>query len=172
MQNGTNVLWFDVSGRIRPHFVYLLLCQDDGPIFAKIGHTSNVVRRLKTLQTGTPITPRWMYYTRLWSSTPAKKLENRLHHTLAAFRTTGEWFSFSIEDKALVNRLVSAELEPFKSTGYPMTWEGFPAEPARYRQHCIDSIERTKQSWSGLERRITRRRAKELAQGALQGLTL
>jgi hypothetical protein len=165
--------YFDTDGRVHGHYVYCLLCHDeDGPIFAKIGHTSNVVSRLKALITGTPVTPRWMFYVRVWSNTPAKALESRLHAALGLFRTNGEWFRFSSEDRQLINELMAVELQQFRRSGYDLKWQKMPAEPAKYQEHARRCIEDAKHAWHTMPERAKLRAARSLAKDALRGLTV
>ena len=165
--------YFDANGRVRSHYVYCLLCHDeDGPIFAKIGHTSNVVNRLKALITGTPVTPRWMFYVRVWSDVPAKALEARLHAALGLFRTNGEWFRFSAEDRQFINELMAGELQHFRRSGYDMKWHKMPAEPAKYQIYARQAIEDAKHAWHTMPERAKMRAARNLAKDALKGLTV
>jgi len=66
--------------------VYFIQAGEDGPI--KIGHTSNVPSRLKSLQTGHAAKLKV-----LGQCEGDKKLEKSLHHKFAEHRLTGEWFN-------------------------------------------------------------------------------
>lgn len=77
----------DACGR---EYLYLIGCDPyDG--FAKIGHTTNVMNRLTSLQTGHRQTLKILHYV---PHTYAFILEKRLHELYAKRRVQGEWFQF------------------------------------------------------------------------------
>lgn len=162
----------DIGSGMPGHYVYVLLCHDDGPIFAKIGHTSSPVNRLNQLKVGTPVTPRWMFYVRVWSETAARKLEARLHSALSMFRTNGEWFEFEEQDRELVNKVMATEFQPFKCLGYDMKWSKMPADPAKHKKLAEEAITVMRASWHTMEERCRDKAARRIAKIALKGLTL
>lgn len=66
---------------------------------AKIGITTNLPARLRTIQTGHPFRLEV-----LWSCPGGRRLESWLHEGLAARRLTGEWFDFGEFDPVFVVR--------------------------------------------------------------------
>ncbi|MEU1503060.1 GIY-YIG nuclease family protein [Streptomyces sp. NPDC005732] len=65
----------------------------DGSPIVKIGRSSNLERRLPTLQTGSHL-PLHV----LWTCAGDSSLESYLHRYFAARCTQGEWFDFGSED--------------------------------------------------------------------------
>lgn len=67
-------------------FVYVIA---GGRRHVKIGHSIDVRKRLKGLQTGCPFTLR---IANQWATTRAQEIERRAHSILAKYRWAGEWF--------------------------------------------------------------------------------
>jgi hypothetical protein len=84
-----------MPGDKKPQVVYVI--GRPGWRIAKIGTTSNLRARLRTIQTGSPVRLEV-----LWSCPGGRRLESWLHEGLAGWRLTGEWFDFEEFDPALV----------------------------------------------------------------------
>jgi len=67
----------------------------DGPF--KVGHTISVLRRLTTMQTGSPVRLFVHFQRQAPSGTPAKDIEWRTQQHLKAFHLWGEWFTCPLE---------------------------------------------------------------------------
>lgn len=74
----------------------------EGTPAVKIGVTTDLRKRLKDLQTGSPIP-----LTLLWKTPGTRGLEAEVHTFLDPYRTHGEWFDFgSVDPVALVAAVV------------------------------------------------------------------
>lgn len=84
-------------------FVYVIT---GGRRHVKIGHSKDVTKRLKGIQTGCPFTVR---IAGQWKTTRAQEIERRSHSMLAKYRWAGEWFDVPVRVATLtVGMLVTA----------------------------------------------------------------
>lgn len=77
------------------HSVYFIQAGSNGPI--KIGYSSNVAKRIETLQTGNAISLRLLAS---FSHPQAPNIERTLHEMFGDLRMEGEWFRY---DARIVN---------------------------------------------------------------------
>jgi Meiotically Up-regulated Gene 113 (MUG113) protein len=80
-------------------YVYVLL---DTAGKYKIGHTKNIERRRKQLQTGNSGELK-ICYSRCFSN--CRKAEDTIHNIFAAQRKRGEWFSLAGADRRLLDKI-------------------------------------------------------------------
>ena len=111
----------------REGFVYLI--REEGTNNYKIGHTNNMERRWKQINSPKPPRP----YDLIWKiyCSDRYEAESALHRQFAAFRGNGEWFDFS---ESMITGAVSdayddwneeqeqAYEEPVYSSGYPSSY--------------------------------------------------
>lgn len=129
MTIGTIPGWFKSDGRIRGSFVYMLLCQDDGPIYVKVGRSIVPMSRLNQLRHGCPITPKYFYTAEVPVSRDAVKLEAELHHAFKIWHQTGEWYKLEKEDRDLFNTAWKEVFGAFAKPGWPMKWTKIAVQP-------------------------------------------
>ncbi len=92
--------------RERFGFVYVMSGDNSAP--CKIGHTNNIKRRVKAMQTYQPTKVRVHYTKKCSSIWRAKRLEFLVHQHLQEHRLMGEWFNLSpYECKKSINEMVS-----------------------------------------------------------------
>lgn len=72
--------------------ILYVIGQDAGPF--KVGVTSNVQRRMSSIQTGCPFPLKLMYSL---ETEAAELREKEVHANLSPFRTSGEWFDAPID---------------------------------------------------------------------------
>lgn len=121
---------FDSDGRIRGAYIYLLLCRDgDGPVYVKVGMTSNPTRRLHQLRLGCPVTPHQFCTMRQPSEKKARRAETALHRALGRWRSSGEWYRVPISEKAEFNATMQETLRAHRKTGFPTAWEKIAVQP-------------------------------------------
>lgn len=72
------------------HFIYFILNEDSNAI--KIGRATNVVKRLKALQTSSPAKLKLIKSLQVEGAKEAQALEQSLHQQFSDLRVTGEWF--------------------------------------------------------------------------------
>lgn len=77
------------TGKYARHFVYLVT--GDGR--TKIGHSAWPARRVRDMQTGSPVVLELEHAWEVRGRESAVRLEGRLHKALSRYRTAGEWFS-------------------------------------------------------------------------------
>lgn len=110
---------YDDTGRMRGgSFVYMLLCQDEGPgpIYVKVGFSDTPLRRLNELRQGCPVTPRQFAFVSCRGKNAALKLERDLLDAFDRWHTSGEWIRLKKEEK----------------TDFNMAWKAtFRAQPPR-----------------------------------------
>lgn len=88
---------------VKTRFVYVIA---GGRRHVKIGHSVDVKKRLKALQTGCPFTLR---IASQWATVRAKEIERKAHSILAKYRWAGEWFDVPTQVASLtVGMLVAA----------------------------------------------------------------
>ena len=80
-----NIAVIKGNGNVVMSYVYFIQGENGGAI--KIGTTTDLANRLKTLQTGYPDTLRCLLLLR-----GNTKLESQLHEEFKAYRLSGEWF--------------------------------------------------------------------------------
>lgn len=85
---------------IKQCFVYAI--RDKGNDRYKIGHTDNIQRRIKQLQTGNSEPLEIIYYRRFDNCI---KVETTLHQIFSAYRKRGEWFSLSRQSKEILQMI-------------------------------------------------------------------
>lgn len=117
------------DGLVHGCYVYMLLCQDDGPIYVKVGITGRLAARLQQLRTGCPVTPKQFYSFKQPNRQRAKKIERAIHAALAPWAKTGEWFSVTPELKAEFNAALREAIRPFPASGYPCKWDRVAVQP-------------------------------------------
>ena len=64
----------------------------DGFTYFKVGISSNLPKRLSTVQCRCPLKITTMWAITLWGNGSAQHLESQLHEKLSPFRSHGEWF--------------------------------------------------------------------------------
>jgi len=72
----------------------------DGFSFFKVGITSNIPKRLSSVQCGCPLKITTLWAITLWGNGSAQNLESLLHEKLSAYRTHGEWFGMETDNEA------------------------------------------------------------------------
>jgi hypothetical protein len=72
--------------------VYLIRAENG---LTKIGHSSNIEKRLLDLQIASPVPLKLLHY---WLIADASNVESALHQRFAAKRKHGEWFDLDDED--------------------------------------------------------------------------
>lgn len=120
---------YNSNGRIRGSFVYMLLCQDDGPIYIKAGRSIVPMSRLNQLRHGCPITPRYFYTAEVPANAEAIKLEAELHHAFKIWHHSGEWYKLEKDDRELFNTAWKEVFAAFAKPGWPMKWTRLAVEP-------------------------------------------
>lgn len=76
----------------RQHYVYLIACRNESSVYIKIGRSSNLVSRIRNIQTGCPMT-----FVKTFCITSDYKeevmgLEKLLHMRLKKLSERGEWY--------------------------------------------------------------------------------
>lgn len=114
---------YDQDGRVRGHYVYMLLCQDakDSPIYIKIGETENPIKRFRTLRGGCPVAPKSFAYFDTRTKPAARRVEAQLHLAFHEWNTHLEWFRFDEAEKARFNKILSHVLNA-EMNGKPVAW--------------------------------------------------
>jgi predicted GIY-YIG superfamily endonuclease len=74
--------------------VYLIECTNENETLYKIGFTTNIQKRISSLQTGNPYKMIEIHNFK----TKYRKLETALHRKFHNCRENGEWFSLTKED--------------------------------------------------------------------------
>lgn len=119
MQAGGHYLFFDrsqaptVAGTLPPlpprtfgrDVLYVI--GQPGTAIVKIGVTSSLPSRLKSIQTGSPVPLRV-----LWWHPGSYDLESQLHRQFDDCRLHGEWFDFGVEEPEVIVELAVAQLRP------------------------------------------------------------
>ncbi len=72
------------------HFVYFILNQDSNAI--KIGKAKDLVKRMKSLQTSSPVKLKLIESVQVEGGEEAQQLEQSLHQQFREIRLAGEWF--------------------------------------------------------------------------------
>lgn len=103
--------------KLRPEAVpgYIYLLQAVSTDKFKIGRATDVTRRIRELQTGSPIKIRYVYHAYVHN---ANLCEMELHNKFSSQREIGEWFALTSEDVKsciFLMRLIQ-EAEPIDST--------------------------------------------------------
>jgi hypothetical protein len=117
-----NLSLYHSDGRLRGVYVYMLLCQDDGPLYVKIGISRTPTKRVKQLWLGCPVTPRYFATVEVRSEQKAKKIERELLAAMGKWSQTGEWLRLSVDDKPEFNSKWKAVFSENVEPGWPLAW--------------------------------------------------
>lgn len=116
---------YNPDGRLRGHYVYMVLCCESGPIFIKIGHSKSPFQRLNDLRVGCPLVPRILAVLELPGRHLAKRMEGDLHRALMPWRRHGEWFAFEHSDKIQFNQQVARVVGTYRTPCRILRWHRF-----------------------------------------------
>ena len=91
---------FTPTGRLKGCFVYMILCVVDGQLRAKIGYSSDPLKRFRALVTGCPVVPEELSVLEVAGPVIAKKVEEEMHAALKQWNVHHEWFGIPEAEKA------------------------------------------------------------------------
>lgn len=109
-------------GTIRATYVYMLLCQDDGPVYIKIGITERPDQRLMEIVNNCPVSPAIYATVAINNRKYAQSLERALLDGYKKWRTNGEWIAVETSEKPQFNTVWKEIFTTFRKR-WP-TWEG------------------------------------------------
>lgn len=110
------------TGRMRGSFVYCLLCDIRGKIYAKIGMTSSPSDRISKLFTMSPEPVVYVALAELPSREIAFRMERELHSAFIDWHSNGEWFCFDLADKEEFNKRCKTIFAYFTKAVWPVRW--------------------------------------------------
>jgi hypothetical protein len=119
---------FHADGRLRGSYVYLLMCQDLKHIHVKVGESKQPGDRLRRLMVGCPLDPGLLAVCELPSKRVAQTVEAELHEAFDQWRTHGEWFRFTLEDKPAFNDAWRPVLQRRSTENWPLHWTKMPVK--------------------------------------------
>ena len=93
-------------------FVYGIVDEDE--LAVKIGVTTNLKKRLSSLQSGSPVRLSVAWRVHRHSPTAAKWVERRLHREFEAARSHGEWFDIAVSVPAYRSACYYAQMRATK----------------------------------------------------------
>ena len=117
------VLTLDGYQTTESAFVYFIFNIDSQAI--KIGMAKNVEKRLKSLQTSSPILLELLHTIQLNSVEDAQKLEMVLHQRFAHLRMNGEWFKSREELRTYIKYAPASYSQPV-NTSKPLPLKSIP----------------------------------------------
>ena len=117
-----------VDGRLRGSYVYLLLFDEHGCVYAKVGLSDDPIKRLVGILVGCPFEPVILAACTLPNRAIATKVETALHHAFAEWHLRGEWFRLTLEDRERFNALWKAAVAEFATPSWPIRWTKLNAE--------------------------------------------
>lgn len=82
----------DMTGPV----VYAAIADFGSAKFVKVGHTSELVNRMASIQTGCPVQIGDVAYARVASIDVARSAEKLIHQAMKPYRSQGEWFQFDL----------------------------------------------------------------------------
>lgn len=115
-------LFREGSGRIRGTSVYMLLCQDDGPIYVKVGISVDPLVRLVALRDGCPVTPQCFAMLELATKDKARSLERGLHLVFKQWHARGEWFRLEVSERLAFVAAWRTVFRRHELPSCPLTW--------------------------------------------------
>lgn len=116
---------FTAEGRLRGSYVYMLLCQDLEAIYIKVGRSASPLARLNDLRTSCPIAPEIIAIVEVSTRKRAGELELALHAAFDQWRTNGEWFRFSAEERPQFNDAWKPILQRFSHSSRKLSWQKY-----------------------------------------------
>lgn len=117
-----------IDGRLRGSYVYLLLFDEHGFVYAKVGLADDPIARLMGLLTGCPFEPVILAACALPNRAIAAKVECALHRAFDEWHLRGEWFRLQLEDRERFNALWKAAVAEFATPSWPIHWTKLNAE--------------------------------------------
>lgn len=145
MQSTCDSGFLGPDGRPIGCHVYMLLCQDDGPVYAKIGLANDPLKRLSELRVGCPIKPWQLAYVRVRSRARAKYLEKTLHGRLLRWKAEGEWFRIPDGQRGLFNAGWREVFDELSEPGWKLAWKQVAVQP--HIRIGIQNRKRLQQHW-------------------------
>lgn len=156
----TPTIYNPSSGRIIGSFVYAMICEEAQAIHIKIGMSIDPIKRLHAIRGSSALTPRVLATVAVPSKDMARRLESSLHFGLDRWRTSGEWFRFTKDDKSAFNAISAAVLASYSSPSMQLKWN-----KASATQIFKSSDERRRHWW-----RTTARRGRAFKDAVAAGL--
>lgn len=114
---------FNVDGRLRGSYVYMLMCQDAETIYIKVGRSVSPLQRLSHLRTACPVAPEIMAIMEVSTQGRAGQIELALHTALSKWRTNGEWFRFQIADRPQFNAAWRSVIDQYSDSTRRLFWQ-------------------------------------------------
>lgn len=117
-----------VDGRLRGSYVYLLLFDEHGYVYAKVGSADDPIKQLLALLVGCPFEPVILAAASLPNRAIACKVEGALHRAFEQWHLRGEWFRFQLEDRERFNASWKLAVAEFATPSWPIRWTQLNAE--------------------------------------------
>jgi len=125
---------YDSHGRMRMTFndwrLYCLFCLDGNSVaYVKVGISSQVYDRIRTLKTGLIFEMKTVLHTQIGGKELAGHIERRIHQAFRHRKTRGEWFRFDLTnafDKQEFHGVVKSIIATH--TGKSVDWQKITPE--------------------------------------------
>lgn len=119
------------DGRARSHYVYLVLCQDDGPIYVRVGHSAHPVEHVRHVRANAPATPRFVAYSEVGTRSLARLVERAMHDSLSEWRFKRAWYVAKLSEQQAFRKSVQRVLARFSTPERTLTLQQIEIEPWR-----------------------------------------
>lgn len=116
---------FTPDGRLRGSYVYMLLCPDAETIYVKVGRSASPLARLSHLRTACPVEPQIIALVEVSTRGRAGQLELALHAAFDQWRTNGEWFRFTQQDRPQFTAAWRPVLEQYGDASRRLAWRKY-----------------------------------------------
>lgn len=100
----------------------MLLCEDDGSIFAKVGTAKDPLKRARDIMVACPVPAGVLAYVELPNRTKARQMERELHGAFVQWHAGGEWFKFKATDKTAFNSAWQIVFGALSQPNWPLKW--------------------------------------------------
>lgn len=114
---------FKPDGRLRGAYVYMLFCQDGGPVYVKVGMSINPIARLRVLRAGCPVTPKRFAFAETRSERRARQIERELQKSFKSWSAHGEWYAVPQDSAQEFKDAWRAVFAKMSEPAWPLRWE-------------------------------------------------
>jgi len=111
---------YNERGFLSGHYVYTLICQEDGgPLYIKVGMSSNPVERFSTIRNGNPLTAITLAALDLPHKDVARLIEKEIHLAAQWCHHSLEWFKLPVDQFDAFKACCAKILDKYSKPGRP-----------------------------------------------------
>lgn len=119
---------YNSDGTVNGSNVYTLICQDDGPMYIKIGVSDRPLQRFSEIRGLNPVKPRTLAVMNISSRPRAFEAEAALHRACKKWHHSLEWFRVTTEEFKQFRAVCNKVLGRYGTDDHRRKWVQFNAQ--------------------------------------------